>query len=69
MTTKELQKYADKKLPNYVHFDVNKARFIRPWAEEGEKYTIYYRNTYKAIAHANTIDEAILMINDYCNRL
>ena len=65
MTALQLKKYADKKLENYedVFFFVNKAKDIKPYAENGEKYGIAYNNTYKLILSANTIYDAIEMID------
>lgn len=58
-TTKELEKYAAEKLPVGVALNVNKEHWIKPYAEEGEKYSIYYVNTFKAISHPETIEDAV----------
>ena len=64
-TTKELIKYAEKKLPREVALSINKEHHIKPYAENGEKYTIWFVNSYSAIAHAETIQEAQEMSDEY----
>lgn len=70
MTTKQLQEYANKALENYngVAFDVNTEHYIRPWAAEGEKYTLYFVNTFAQIASANNIYDAKEIIDNYVSR-
>ena len=67
MTTKQLKKYADEQLKNYndVFFFVNTKRIIKPYAPNGEKYGLYYANTYKLIAYANNIADAKEMIDNF----
>lgn len=67
MTTKQLKKYADEQLKNYndIFFFVNKEKCIMPYAPNGEKYGIAYINTYKLIARANTIYDALEMIDNF----
>lgn len=67
MTTKALSEYAQKKLPYGVVLDINKERHIKPFAENGEKYSLR-NSSYKAYAHASTIAEAYEMIDDFCER-
>lgn len=69
MTTKQLMKYANKQLTGFkdIFFFVNTRRIIKPYAPDGEKYGIAYKNTYKLIASANNIDEAKTMVGDYIN--
>lgn len=65
MTTLQLKKYADKQLKDYddVFFFVNTEKSIKPYAPNGEKYGIYYTNTYKIIDCASNIAEAKDMID------
>ena len=67
MTTKQLIKYADNQLKNYdnVFLFINTKRFIKPYAPNGEKYGLYYANTYKLITYANNITEAKEMIDNF----
>lgn len=68
-TTKELIKYAEEKLPRGVALCVNKEHHIKPYAENGEKYTIWHTGNYSSIAHAENIQEAKEMIDDYLSRI
>lgn len=67
MTTKQLKKYADEQLKNYndVFFFVNTKRCVNPYAPNGEKYGIAYKNTYKLIRYANNIGNAKVMIDEF----
>lgn len=69
MTTKQLVKYAGEKLKNHdnVFFFVNKKRIIKPYAQNGEKYGIAYKNTNTLLDYANNIDEAKQIIDDFIN--
>lgn len=69
MTTKQLKKYADKQLKNYdnVFFFVNSKRYIKPYAQSGEKYGIAYKNTNILLNFANNINDAKHMIDDFIN--
>lgn len=72
MTTKQLMKYANKQLTGFkdIFFFVNTKRIIKPYAQNGEKYGIAYKNTYKLVVSANNIDEAKTMVDDFvakCN--
>lgn len=62
-TTKELERYAMDKLPVGIALSVNKEHYYKPYAEDGEKYSIYYVNTFKAISHPRTIEDAVLDID------
>lgn len=67
MTTKQLKKYADEQLKNYndIFFFVNTKRIIKPYAQNGEKYGIAYKNTNKLLDYADNINNAKEMINDF----
>lgn len=70
MTTKQLIKYANKQLTGFkdVFFFVNPERYLKPYAPNGEKYGLYYPNTYKLIASADNIFNAKNMIDDFVSR-
>lgn len=65
---KNLKEYAQKKLPKGIALCINPARYIKPQAPNGEKYTLFCVNTFKVISAAKNINEAFQMIDDYCER-
>lgn len=67
-TTKDLEKYAKEMLPTTVYLSINLDRNIKPFAPAGEKYTLVFRSNYTSAGHANNIQDAKDMIDDFLAR-
>lgn len=69
-TIKDLKDYMKwHRLPYGVVLDINKERHVKPWAPNGEKYTLYYASSFGVIAHANNVNDARNMLEQYLERL
>ena len=66
-TTKDLEKYANEKLDYGIALSINKERICKRFTPNGEKYSLVYCSSMTMIKgfHANNIQEAVEMIDEY----
>ena len=66
-TTKDLEAYADEKLPRGIFLSINKEHHLAPYAPNGEKYSLGFCVTMVMVGgfFANNIQEAVEMIDEY----